>query len=60
MKVTSQILSLTSLIPTFWPAKTVTEVDLALAEANAAAVGDGDGSVVERILELAEAAVGAR
>ena len=34
------------------------EVDLAAAEADAAALGDGDRAIVQRVLELAEAAIG--
>ena len=36
------------------------EVDLALAEANAPAVSDGHGSIVEGILEDAQAAIRSR
>jgi hypothetical protein len=36
------------------------EVDLALAKADAPAVGNRDGSVMKRILELSEPAIGAR
>ena len=35
------------------------ETDLAAAEADATALGDGDGAIVERILKLADSAVGA-
>ena len=36
------------------------EIDLAPADADAAALGDGDGAVVEGILKLAESAIRAR
>ena len=35
------------------------EIDLAAADADATALGDGNGAIVERVLKLAEAAVGA-
>ena len=44
--------------PHVLPGEHLTEVDLLFADANAAAVGDG--SVVKRVLELAEAAMRAR
>lgn len=38
----------------------LTEVDLSLIEADATAVGDGDGAVVKRVLELAQSAIRTR
>jgi hypothetical protein len=35
------------------PSEDLAQVDFALAKANAAAMGDGDGPVVKRVLELA-------
>jgi hypothetical protein len=46
--------------PHVLPGEHLTEVDLSFADANAAEVGDGDGSVVKGVLELAEAAMRAR
>ena len=60
MKLTSQIFSLTSLMPTFWPANTVLRLIFASTEADAAAVGDRDGAIVEGILEVAQALIGPR
>ena len=51
------MLSLTSLMPTFWPAKTWLRLIFLLPNANTAAVGDGDGAVVKRVLEIVEAAI---
>jgi hypothetical protein len=34
------------------------EIDLAAADADAATLGNGDGAIVERVLKLADSAVG--
>jgi hypothetical protein len=49
IKLTSQIRSLTSLIPRFCPAKTVLRLIL---YADPSALGDGDGLVMEGVLEV--------
>ena len=36
------------------------EIDLKVPETNAAALGDGDGSVVERVVQLVEPVIRAR
>jgi hypothetical protein len=40
--------------------KHATEIDLAPAKAQAAALGDGDGHIVERIAELGQAGISSR
>ena len=57
MKVTSQISSLTCLIPTFCPANT-TEINFLPVKADAAACGHRDSLVVERVIELGQTGVG--
>lgn len=57
MKLTSQILSSTCLIPTFWPANHGAEVDLLPFEADPTALCDGDRLVVEWIVEFLQAAI---
>ena len=59
MKLTSQILSLTSFTPTL-TGEDGTEIDLAAAEAEAATPGDGYGLVVERVVQFVKSAIGAR
>ena len=53
MKLTSQMCSATSLDADVLTGEDRTQVDLARAEAHAPAMGDGDGAVVERVIELA-------
>ena len=60
MKLTSQICSLTSLTPTFWPAKTVLRLIFASPKQMRPQLGDGDRAIVERVLELGQAPIGAR
>ena len=60
MKLTSQILSLDLFDADVLTGEDGAEIDLARAEADAAAARDGDGAVVERVLEARQAAVGPR
>ena len=50
MKLTSQMLLVDLLDADVLTGEDGAEVDLAAAEADAAAVGDGDGAVVERVV----------
>ena len=59
MKLASQRWSSTCLMPTVWPAKTWLRLIFLPIEADAAARGDGDGLVMERVVELGQAAIGA-
>ena len=47
-------------MPTAWPAKTVTEIDFFVPQADAPATGDHDGFVVEGIVDVRQSAVGSR
>lgn len=60
MKLTSQILSLTSLTPTFLSRKDGAEVDFALSDADSAAVGDRAGAIMEGTFQFPDAPIGAR
>ena len=60
MKVTSQMSSLTCLMPTLLTGEDGAEIDFLPIEADAPACCHGDSLVVERIIELRQACVGAR
>ena len=59
MKVTSQIPSSTSLMPSLCPAMTVEDVDFLSVDADTAAGGDEDVAVVEGIFEVGQTPIGA-
>jgi len=58
MKVTSQMRSLTCLMPIFLTGKDLAEIDLASVEADAPASGDGYGLLMEGIVEIRQAFMG--
>ena len=58
MKVTSQISSLTCLMPTLLPSKYDAEIDFLPIEADAPARRHGDSLVVEWVVEVGQAGVG--
>ena len=60
MKLTSQMSSLTCLMPTLLAGEDGAEIDFLPIEADAAACGDGDDLIVERVVEVGQAVVGAR
>jgi hypothetical protein len=55
MKLTSQMPSSTSLMPSFWPASTSGDVDPLAMKAESPACGDDDVAIVEWIGELWQA-----
>jgi hypothetical protein len=59
MKLTSQMPSSTSLTPTAWPARDLLRLIFLRLEAESAATGDEHGSVVERVMRLRNAGIGA-